>query len=71
MPEKLKVNKGILLIEGVEWFLYCRKYPKNEAYFKSVDDEILVLNDKILEFQKRDIQTNSFKSLQNQRNVKK
>lgn len=68
MPvEKLKVSKGILIIEGVEWFLYCRRYPKNEALFKNVDDEILIINDKILNFELRDIQTKSFKNLQNQR----
>lgn len=65
--EKLKVSRGILIIDGVEWFLFCRKYKKGEALFKSEDDEVLIIDDSILEFEKRELKSRGANNLQNNR----
>ena len=69
MAKKLIVSKGILILDGVEWFLFARKYKKEEAHFKDIDDEVLILKTEILEFIQRPAESHGAQNLQDQRKI--
>ncbi len=69
MKKLLEVNKGKLILEGVEWRLFARVYPKNQAKFLNDDDEIIIIDTNVLKFVRRDLKSRGANYLQDQRKV--
>lgn len=53
--DKIIVKNGKIVLDGVELRLFCRKRKVGESYFLDDFDNVVILDDSILSFEKAKI----------------